>query len=172
MSKLLVAVIAFSTVSLAVGHEDLSLGLFVNNPKIKLLSNPAVKDAYPNDDTDYDGLLKALAALQAPITVDKVEQVLKKHAPKLAKRVQNGEDGFKKVIDSVQYPAAKHFLIMYRDAIEDYYLVGLPINEQAKDTKNLIQLANGLNDEEKKVVAEKLKEAFDAVVKALYDPSL
>ncbi|KAH7699616.1 hypothetical protein AAVH_33278 [Aphelenchoides avenae] len=156
MSKLFLAVLAFSTVSLTVGHEDLSLGLF---------------DAYPNDDTDYDGLLKALAALQAPITVEKVKEVLKKHAPKLAKRVQNGEDGFKKVIDSVQDPA-KHFLIMYRDAIEDYYLVGLPINEQAKDTENLLELANALSDGEKKVVAEKLKEAFDAVVKALYDPSL
>ncbi|KAH7718448.1 hypothetical protein AAVH_14131 [Aphelenchoides avenae] len=172
MSKLFAAVLAFSTVSLAVGHEDLSLGFFVNNPKIKLLSNPAVKDAYPNDDTDYDGLLKALAALQAPITVEKVKDVLKQHAPKLAKRVQNGEDGFKKVISSVPDPKAKEFLNAYLDAIEKYYLVGLSIAEQAKETEHLLQLANGLSDEEKKVVGEKLKEAFEAVVKALYDPSL
>ncbi|KAH7706188.1 hypothetical protein AAVH_26581 [Aphelenchoides avenae] len=204
MSKLFLTVLAFSTVSLAVGHVSLGLDFFVNNPKIKLLSNPAVKDAYPNDDTDYDGLLKALAAFQAPITVEKVKEVLKAHAPKLAKRVQNGEDGFNKVINSVQDPKAKEFLNAevlkahapklakrvqngedgfnkvinsvqdpkakeflnaYLDAIEKYYL-------QGKETEHLLQLANGLSAEEQKVVAEKLKEAFEAVVKALYDRSL
>ncbi|KAH7712487.1 hypothetical protein AAVH_20172 [Aphelenchoides avenae] len=165
MSKLFLTVLAFSTVSLAVGHVSLGLDFFVNNPKIKLLSNPAVKDAYPNDDTDYDGLLKALAAFQAPITVEKVKEVLKAHAPKLAKRVQNGEDGFNKVINSVQDPKAKEFLNAYLDAIEKYY-------PQGKETEHLLQLANGLSAEEQKVVAEKLKEAFEAVVKALYDRSL
>ncbi|KAH7703527.1 hypothetical protein AAVH_29301 [Aphelenchoides avenae] len=80
MPKLFLAVLAFSTLSLAVGHVSLGLDFFVNNPKIKLLSNPAVKDAYPNDDTDYDGLLKALAALQAPITVEKVKELVQRQA--------------------------------------------------------------------------------------------
>ncbi|KAH7705127.1 hypothetical protein AAVH_27677 [Aphelenchoides avenae] len=177
MSKLIVAVLAFSSVSLAVGHEDLSLGVFVNNPKIKRLSDPAVKNAYPGDEIDYDGLLKAVAALQLEKqygyrAVEQVKEVLKEHDPTLYQRVENAREAFAKVVYSFPASKATDFLNQYLGDIEEYYLVGLSIAEQARETEDLIERANRLSDEEKKVVAEKLKEAFDAVVKALYDPSV
>ncbi|KAH7684693.1 hypothetical protein AAVH_40799, partial [Aphelenchoides avenae] len=93
MSKLFLAVLAFSSVSLAVGHEDLSLGFFVNNPKIKLLSNPA-----------------ALAALRLEEpngyrAVEQVKEVLKEHAPTLYLRVEKAKVAFENVIHSL--PASK-----------------------------------------------------------------
>lgn len=43
--------------------------------------------------------------------------------------------------------------------------------DQLKEGKRIRKLANGLNDEAKKVVLAKYKEALDDVVKALYSPS-
>src|SRR5687767_8131755 len=105
MSKLFVGVLALSTVSMAVGHQGFSLDIFLNNPKIKLLSNPGVKGAYPGtDDTNYDDLLKALAAVQEPVTVEKVKDVLRAHALKLYLRVTYAEDAFAVVCDSITNP--------------------------------------------------------------------
>ncbi|KAH7687800.1 hypothetical protein AAVH_40647, partial [Aphelenchoides avenae] len=111
MSKLFLAVLALSTVSLAVGHQGFNrLSSFLDNPKIKLLSNPGVKGAYPGDNTNYDDLLKALAAVQEPITVEKVKAVLKEHAPKLYHRVEAAEAAFAKVRDSIGDKAEKNFV--------------------------------------------------------------
>ncbi|KAH7706191.1 hypothetical protein AAVH_26584 [Aphelenchoides avenae] len=169
MSKLFIVVLAFSTVSMAVGHQGFSsLSGFLDNPKIKLLSNPAVKDAYPDGETNYDDLLKALAAVQAPITVEKVKEVLRKHALALYYRVTGAEIAFAEVRDSIGNADAKNFVAKVGELIDKYYLVGLLINEQAKEGEALHKLYDGLNDEAKKVVGEKLKEAAEAVEKALY----
>ncbi|KAH7707668.1 hypothetical protein AAVH_25084 [Aphelenchoides avenae] len=169
MSKLFVVILAFSAVSLSVGHEALGLDAFLNNPKIKLLSNPAVQGAYPGtNDTNYDDLLKALVAVQEPITVEKVKEVLRKHALKLYLRVTYAEDAFAVVCDSITNPDAKNFVAKVGVLIEKYYLVGLLINEQAKEGEELHKLYNGLSDEDKKVVGEKLQEAAKAVEQALY----
>ncbi|KAH7711144.1 hypothetical protein AAVH_21556 [Aphelenchoides avenae] len=163
MLKLFVAALAFSTVARAVGHQGFSsLSAFLDNPKIKLLSNPAVKDAYPGNNTNYDILLKALAAVQEPITVEKVKEVLKEHAPELYIRVGAAEKAFAKVRDSIGDAGAKNFVAKVGQLIEKYYLVGLK--------EELHKLYDGLNDEAKKMVAEKLKEAAEAVEKALYEP--
>ncbi|KAH7705128.1 hypothetical protein AAVH_27678 [Aphelenchoides avenae] len=168
MSKLFVAVLAFSTVSLAVGHQRLSLGSFLNNSKIKLLSNPGVKGAYPGDDTDYDDLLKALAAVQEPVTLEKVKEVLKEHAPKLYQRVEAAEAAFAQIRDRIGRPDQKDFVAKVGEFIEKYYLVGLHINEQAKEGEELQKLYDGLADVGKEQVAEEIKEAAEAVEKALY----
>ncbi|KAH7695017.1 hypothetical protein AAVH_37930, partial [Aphelenchoides avenae] len=78
-----------------------SLDVFLNNPKIRLLSNPGVNSVYPGDDTDYDSLSKALAVLQDPITVQKVKEVLKDHARALSYLVEDAETAFAKVRDSI-----------------------------------------------------------------------
>ncbi|KAH7706193.1 hypothetical protein AAVH_26586 [Aphelenchoides avenae] len=169
MSKLFVAFLALSTVALSVGHEAVGLDAFLNNPKIKLLSNPDVQGAYPGtNDTNYDDLLKALAAVQEPVTVEKVKEVLRAHALKLYLRVTYAEDAFAVVSDSITNPDAKNFVAKVGVLIEKYYLVGLLINEQAKEGEALHQLYDGLNDEAKKLVGEKLKEAAKAVEQALY----
>lgn len=53
--------------------------------------------------------------------------------------------------------------------IEKYYLGVLHINEQSKEVDQVINIFGALNDKDKKVVGEKLKEALEAVEKALYD---
>ncbi|KAH7707669.1 hypothetical protein AAVH_25085 [Aphelenchoides avenae] len=104
MSKLFVAVLAFSTVSLAVGHrkqgyQGVRLDLFLDNPKIKLLANPSVQGAYPGDDTDYSSVVDALAALPEPVTVERVKEVLRERAPKLYRRVQAAVESFDRIRD-------------------------------------------------------------------------
>lgn len=116
MSKLSVVVLIFSIVSLAAGDLKFRLELFENNPVIKLLLNGGFKGAYPGDDTDYDDLLKALAALHAPITVEKVKGVMKEHAPKLLQRVEAAEGAFAQVRDSIKIPAAKNFVAQVRSS--------------------------------------------------------
>ncbi|KAH7698711.1 hypothetical protein AAVH_34194, partial [Aphelenchoides avenae] len=173
MSKFFVAVLAFSTVSLALGYEGPSLGLFLSNPKIKVLASvsPDTKELYPGDDTNYANLLKALAALQKPLGSEKVKEVLKEHAPSLYRRVLAGEAAYDKVRDSVQNEEAKGYLNKYRYIVEKYLLVGLEIDEKAKQTERLPNDFNTLNAEAKKVVAEKLKEAAEAVADAMNKPS-
>lgn len=54
--------------------------------------------------------------------------------------------------------------------VEKYYLVGFHINELAKEGGQIQKLYDALNKEGQKIVAEKLKDAFEAVEKALYKP--
>lgn len=116
MSKLLLAFIAFSTVSLAVGEmlsADVLGGIGVIGgkfPKIKQLSDPSIKGAYPGDDTDYGKLLAALAEVPEPISVDKVKAVLKEHAPKLHERVEAAEAAYAHVRDSIGDADVKNFV--------------------------------------------------------------
>ncbi|KAH7706192.1 hypothetical protein AAVH_26585 [Aphelenchoides avenae] len=156
MSKLFVAVVAFS------------ICVADHNPKIKLLSNPGVKGAYSGDDTNYDDLLKPLAAVQDLVTVHRVKESPKEHAPKLFQRVEAAEAAFKGVVAGDDNIAAKDFVRKVGGFIEKYYLVGLLINEKAKEGEKLHKLYDELNDWGKKVVGEKLKEAAEAVEKALY----
>ncbi|KAH7699057.1 hypothetical protein AAVH_33842, partial [Aphelenchoides avenae] len=107
MSKVFIAVLALSTASLAVGYP---LGLFPNNQKTVLQSNTADKGAFPGDDTNYEDLRKAYAAIKQPITVAKVKEVLKEHAPKLYLRVEAAEKAFAKVRDSVKNVEVKGLL--------------------------------------------------------------
>lgn len=102
MAKLFVAVLLFSTVSMTVGHQGFNLDVFLKNPKIKLLSNPGVKGAYPGDDTNYADLFKALAALEYPFTAEEVKSVLHGHAPALYNRVQAARHAFVKVRDGIK----------------------------------------------------------------------
>ncbi|KAH7718446.1 hypothetical protein AAVH_14129 [Aphelenchoides avenae] len=140
MSKLFVAVLAFSTVSLAVGHQGFSLGPFLDNPKIKLLSNPG-----------------------------KVKEVLKEHAPKLYQRVEAAEAAFAQIRDRIGRPDQKNFVAKVGEVIEKYYLVGLHINEQAKEGEELQKLYDGLADVAKDQVAEEIGGGGGkAVEEALY----
>ncbi|KAH7697240.1 hypothetical protein AAVH_35678, partial [Aphelenchoides avenae] len=115
MSKLFVAFLALSTVSLAVGNQGaggyhgIAVDAFVKNAKIKQLSDPNVVGAYPGDDTNIDDLYKAIAALQV-VTVLRVKQVLKEHAPKLFQRVKAAEEAFLKVRNSIDDPEVKNVL--------------------------------------------------------------
>ncbi|KAH7703528.1 hypothetical protein AAVH_29302 [Aphelenchoides avenae] len=170
MSKLFVALLAFSTVPLAVGHKGFnSLNPFLNNPKIKLLSNPAVQDAYPRAHVNYSDLLKALAKLQEPIAVEKVKEVLKEQAPKFFQRVEAAGVAFAQIRDSITIPEAKSFVAQAGEILEKYYFVGLPINELATEGEALHKLYDGLTDETKKVVVEKLQEAAGLVEQTLYE---
>lgn len=101
MSKLFLAVLAFSSVALANGHQGFSLDVFLKNPRIKLLSNPSVHSAYPGGGTSYDDLLKAFAALEY-VTAEKVKDVLREHAPALYNRVEAARHSFAKVRDSIE----------------------------------------------------------------------
>ncbi|KAH7695965.1 hypothetical protein AAVH_36969, partial [Aphelenchoides avenae] len=56
----------------------------------------------------------------------------------------------------------------FGELIEKYYLVGLLVNEQIKSTARIYELIFALNDEEKDLFGAKLKEAAEAVEKALY----
>ncbi|KAH7695370.1 hypothetical protein AAVH_37572 [Aphelenchoides avenae] len=88
MSKLFVAVLAFSTASLAVGYQAPSLGLFA--------SNSGLNDSFPGFGNET--LLNAFAALQKPVTVAKVKEVYKEQVPAFYRAIEAAEAAFDKVV--------------------------------------------------------------------------
>lgn len=114
MWKLVVATLALSTACLALPPwRGASLGDF---SKIKSLSSFSLgaKELYPGDNTDGEAILHALAAIQDPVTLEKVKNVLKEHAAKLYERVVAAEAAFAKVRDSVGNSEAKALLTQVR----------------------------------------------------------
>ncbi|KAH7718456.1 hypothetical protein AAVH_14139 [Aphelenchoides avenae] len=155
MSKLFLTVIAFSTMSICFP--------------------PGRQGAYPGDDTKRDELYKAIEALQEPITVEKVKEVLKEHAPQLFQRIEAAEAAYAKVRDSIVNPNVKDFVAQVkpstsRSASPEVHVVGLLINEQANEVEGLHKLYDALKDEAKKLVGFELNVAARAVEFAHRDP--
>ncbi|KAH7706189.1 hypothetical protein AAVH_26582 [Aphelenchoides avenae] len=161
MSKLFVAVLAFSTASLALGYQSPSLGYFA--------SNPSIKDAFPG--FGNESLLNAFAALQKPVTVAKVKDVYKEHVPALYRAIEAAEAAFGKVLNGDRalpagYGKATHFLKQVGAQVEKDLLVGSEIDERSKEGLRLLKAFKAFDARTQKVIGEKYEKAVEAVKKA------